>query len=49
MAQEVKVTRYYREKKENGTFTKDEKIYFGTYANFVIVRRPSSTNNYEDL
>jgi hypothetical protein len=43
----IKVSKHYREKKSDGTF--GDRIYFGTYANFVTVRRPGSNDNYEDL
>ena len=48
----AKVTRYYRVKKADGTF-EQEPIYFGTYANYVTLRRPDGTsdgsNNVTDL
>ena len=43
----ARVTKYYTQKDENGDFR--DKVYFGTYGNFVTVRRPGSTENYEDL
>lgn len=45
MAQ-VSITDSYKTKGEDGIF--HEKIYFGSQANFIVVRRPGS-NNYEDL
>lgn len=47
----AKVVKFYKKKKEDGTFG-NEVVYFGTYSNFVTVRRPESTQdapNYEDL
>lgn len=45
MAQ-VSITDSYKTKGEDGKF--HEKVYFGSQANFIVVRRPES-NNYEDL
>lgn len=43
----AKVSKYYTTKNADNTFS--ERIYFGTYANFVTVRRPNQEENYEDL